>query len=546
MGRRISLFSDHTIKTRLQLWISGIILLLTLSIIVPFYLIEKEDRLDEACAQLKQVVALQSLYIERWNQEKLDAIKRFALSDNAKFHRIGDLKREFQDYAKVNSEFYSITYVEKNGYIRSETDPSTALYVGDREYFKKAQEKKSYVSGVINSKENGASVITFSVPVLNDHDEFQGVVLGVITLEMLNKLMAQLSFGETGEVYVLDAEGNIVTASNHAATSPITQQVTSPIYKRAKTNSTDYSAYFGFRGEKVYGLYQWSKEKNWLVVGEITQKEVFYKLNELSVTMIFISLIALVFSIGAAMLNAAKIEKPISYLLRATKIIQNGNYDYQIDVDKIKNAPLELRQLVNTFNLMSDRLKKNISLLEYSAWMDQLTEMYNRRYMMLEGNKQLQFCISSGQTCSIMMIDIDHFKKINDTYGHLVGDAVLQHASGLIKRFSGGDAIAARYGGEEFIMLHLRKDAQTCASLAEELRILMMEEPYRSEKLLVPITASFGVAEYSPTLEFGTTVLEDMVSRADHALYSAKSGGRNRVEADAKGLYEAEVHVLEK
>ncbi|KRE82549.1 hypothetical protein ASG89_14965 [Paenibacillus sp. Soil766] len=540
MGHIFSHFTDHTIKTRLQLWISGIILLLAFSIIVPFYFVEKSNRLEEARVQLKQVIALQSLYIERWNQEKLDAINRFALSDNAKFHRIGDLKREFQDYAKVNSEFYSITFVEPDGNIRTDT---TSIYVGDRQYYKLGKEKKSFVSGIVMSKENGNPVITFSSPVLGDHGEFKGIVLGIVTLEMLNKLMAQLSFGDTGEVYVLDAQGNIVTASNCAEKGTITQRVTSEIYHRAVTNSTDYSAYIGFRGESVYGQYQWSPGENWLVVGEITQSEIFRKLNELSITIIIISLIALLLSVAAAVMIASKIERPIRYLLRATKIIQKGNYDYQINVDKIRKAPVELRQLVATFNLMSDRLKSNISLLEHSAWMDQLTDVHNRRYMMLEGNKQLQSCIYSGQTCSVLMMDIDHFKKINDTYGHLVGDGVLHHVASILRRYAGDDAIVARYGGEEFILLLLRKDAQESIALAEELRNILIDEPFIKESLTVKITTSIGVAEYSPTLEYGTMVLEDMVSRADHALYRAKSGGRNRIEVDTKRLYDEEDHV---
>jgi two-component system cell cycle response regulator len=105
MGRMYGYFSNQTIKMRFQLWIGIVIVALAFSVIVPFYVIEKRDRLDEAENQLKQVIALQSLYIERWNQEKLDAVKRFALSDNAKLHRIGDLKSEFQDYSRVNSEF---------------------------------------------------------------------------------------------------------------------------------------------------------------------------------------------------------------------------------------------------------------------------------------------------------------------------------------------------------------------------------------------------------------------------------------------------------
>lgn len=534
MGPLYAYFSNQTIKKRFQLWIGVVIVALAFSIIVSFYFIEKKDRLDEAEHQLNQVIALQSLYIERWNQEKLDAIKRFAISDNAKFHRIGDLRREFQDYSRVNSEFFTLVYVEKDGYIRSDIDPDNKIYVGDRLYFKRGLEKKDFISGVVMSKDTGEPVITFSAPVLGDHDDFKGVVLGIVTLEMLNKLMQELSFGETGEVYVLDANGYIVTASSHASKSIETVNVpmTSEIIERAKTGSASNDVYTGFNGEKVYGQYKWSQSKSWIVVGEITQKEVFQKLNQLSITIIIISLIALILSIAAAVTIASKIERPIRYLLRATKVIQNGNYDYQIDADKISRAPIELRQLVNTFNLMSDKLKTNISLLEHSAWVDQLTEIHNRRYMMLEGNQQLQACIAAGQTCSVMMFDIDHFKKINDTYGHLVGDRVLAHVASILKQHAGADTIAARYGGEEFILLALRKNAQESASLAENLRLRVMEEPYSDEQVTVQITASIGVAEYSSTLEFGTMVLEDMVSRADHALYSAKSGGRNRVVLD--------------
>ncbi|MGO4272797.1 hypothetical protein AB4Z22_23655, partial [Paenibacillus sp. TAF58] len=124
MRPMLSFFTNQTIKMRFQLWIVVVIVTLAFSIIVPFYFIEKKDRLDEAENQLKQMIVLQSLYIERWNQEKLDAIKRFAVSDHAKFHEIGDLKREIQDYSRVNSEFMSIAYVEKDGFIRSDTDPN--------------------------------------------------------------------------------------------------------------------------------------------------------------------------------------------------------------------------------------------------------------------------------------------------------------------------------------------------------------------------------------------------------------------------------------
>ena len=180
---------------------------------------------------------------------------------------------------------------------------------------------------------------------LGDQNDFKGAVLGVVTLEMLNSLMKQLSFGETGEVYVLDSEGNIVTASNDTSKNEefVNAPMKTEIIQRAKTGSTSNDSYIGFRGERVYGQYKWSTGKSWVVVGEITQGEVFQKLNQLSIAIIIISLIALILSIAAAVTIAARIERPIRYLLRGTKIIQNGNYDYQIDMDKIRMAPIEFR-----------------------------------------------------------------------------------------------------------------------------------------------------------------------------------------------------------
>ncbi|NOV04671.1 sensor domain-containing diguanylate cyclase [Paenibacillus planticolens] len=532
MGRKFAYFSSQSMKMRFQVWIGVAILALAFSIIAPFYWIEKKNLINEAESQLKQIIALQSLYIERWNQEKLDAIKRFALSDNAKFHRIGDLKREFQNYAGVNSEFDSLNFVEKDGTIHAGNN--SFMYVGDRPFFKYALEKKSFISGVDISKETGKPIITFSAPVLGDQNDFKGVVMGVVTLDMLDQLMQQLRFGETGEVYVLDAKGQIITASGESGISGSALHTTmsSEIIQRAKIGSTSSEVYTGFHGEKVFGQYQWSTEKNWIVVGEITQKEVFQKLNQLIITIIFISLLAFLVSILAAVTIASRIERPIRYLLRATQHIRKGNYHYQIDPGEIRSAPVELKLLVNTFNLMSEKLKQTISLLEVSALVDQLTDIPNRRYMMSEGYEQLKACIAAGHTCSVLMMDIDHFKKVNDTHGHLVGDRVLQHAASLLKRLADNQTIVARYGGEEFILLCLWKNAQDSALMAEEIRSRIEMEPYRDDKVTVQVTVSIGVAAFSPKLEYGTIVLEDMISRADHALYRAKTAGRNRVELD--------------
>ncbi|MFD0698263.1 diguanylate cyclase [Paenibacillus sp. GCM10027628] len=533
MKRRVySYFLNQTIQERFRFWIGVVIVALGFSIIVPFYFTERHNRLTEVESQLQQIVALQSLYIERWSQEKLDTIKRFAGSDNAKRHQIAALRKEVEGYSSVHSEFDSYFFVDQEGYTLSDTNPNSRTYVGDRTYFEQAVKKKDYISGVVVNKVTGKPMITFSSPVLGEDGEFRGIVVGTVSVDMLEKLMEQLSFGKTGEVFVLDMQGKVVTSSRAQSKSEVNTTMMTDIIRRAKDKVNSNESYIGFHGQSVYGQYKWSLGNNWIVVGEISKDEVFENLNELSITIMVITFIALILSYAAAVGVTSRIERSIRYLIRGTKIIQSGNYDYKIDEDKIKLAPVELRQLCRTFNLMSSKLKDNITLLEHSALIDQLTQIHNRRYMMMEGGNRLQACIAAGDTCSVMMIDIDRFKKINDTYGHLIGDRVLHHVASLLSQHAAKEMIVARYGGEEFIILAPHLNAEACARQAEKLRQQLLAQPYVEENINIPITASIGVAEYSPNPEYGTNILEDMVSRADHALYRAKSGGRNRVELD--------------
>lgn len=527
--RMKSFFVNKTIKQRFQLWIGTVIVALGFAIILSFYFTEKQDRLSEARSQLKQIAAFQSLYIEQWSRERMDTIKRFALSDNARNNRIAQLNNEILAYARVHTDFENIAYVDKDGFFRSMANPGQSIYLGDREYFAAAVENKDFITGVLKSKSDGKDIITFSSPVLDANGKFAGAIIGTVTIELLDTLMKQLSFGRTGEVYILDNRSRIVTTSetNKAETNLL---MDTELLRQAQNNGQVTEAYTGFHGKKVYGQYQWTPGKNWIVVSEITENEVFENLIQLLITVICITLIALVLSFAATVSVVSRLERPIGYLLKGTKIIQNGNYDYYINPDNIKEAPIELRQLCNTYNLMASKLKANITLLEHSALVDQLTEIFNRRYMMLEGGNRLSACIASGQNCSAIMIDIDHFKKINDTHGHPVGDRVLRHVALLLSRYAGNDTIVARYGGEEFIVLALNQNTEDSRKLAESLRMRIMNEPYEEDRLIVPITASMGIAGYAAQPETALAALEDMVARADHALYRAKAGGRNRVE----------------
>jgi len=154
---------------------------------------------------------------------------------------------------------------------------------------------------------------------------------------------------------------------------------------------------------------------------------------------------------------------------------------------------------------------------------DPLTGLANRRrldaFMQAEHARMLRY----PAALSVIMADIDHFKRVNDRYGHAVGDRVLQHFAGLLRTAVRAVDLAARLGGEEFILVLSMTDLRGALTCAEHLRSTILSS--RLPALEEDLTSSFGVAQYQP----GETA-ESLIQRADQALYAAKAGGRNRVE----------------
>jgi len=167
------------------------------------------------------------------------------------------------------------------------------------------------------------------------------------------------------------------------------------------------------------------------------------------------------------------------------------------------------------------------------AEVDGLTGVCNHRHfrtlLLREGERARQL----GQPLALVMVDVDHFKRVNDTHGHPMGDAVLRHVAGLLARRVRRSDVVARYGGEEFVMLLPGSDAAAAARLAEELRAAIAAGSGAAIEPAPPVTvtASFGVASFP--VDAATEAA--LVEAADRALYRAKHAGRNRVERAVPG-----------
>ena len=197
----------------------------------------------------------------------------------------------------------------------------------------------------------------------------------------------------------------------------------------------------------------------------------------------------------------------------------------------------------SAFHDIDARKHKEKDLLN-KATTDPLTRLYNRRYLLEIAEQELQKSQESGEPFSILMLDADHFKDINDTYGHEIGDRVLVELSRSCEKALRDTDIIARYGGEEFVLLLANTHIRAAGKVAERLRetISNLEVIGKTEEDKIQFTVSIGVSESTS----GDNV-EEIINHADIALYKAKQNGRNRVEiSQAPPLEEAKEEKIEK
>ncbi|MCE5196867.1 MAG: GGDEF domain-containing protein [Negativicutes bacterium] len=169
-----------------------------------------------------------------------------------------------------------------------------------------------------------------------------------------------------------------------------------------------------------------------------------------------------------------------------------------------------------------------IDNLNKLAFSDSLTGLYNRRFLMEKLPVDLLNSILSAAELSIIMVDIDHFKKINDTYGHLGGDHILKHVAATLSGcLTGTSDWIARFGGEEFVICMPGVNLEAAKATAESMRELLEHSGIRYQEAEFSVTASFGISNLKSA---GQESAEDLIRRADEKLYLAKSKGRNRVE----------------
>src|ERR1700759_830297 len=213
------------------------------------------------------------------------------------------------------------------------------------------------------------------------------------------------------------------------------------------------------------------------------------------------------------------------------------NQALEMGVNDYLTRPIDKNELVARVRtnlrkkLYADRLRHNVQLSLEMAITDQLTGLHNRRYMSRHLDTLVSGAGKSGRPLAFVIMDIDFFKQVNDTYGHDIGDEVLKEFANRISANVRGIDLACRFGGEEFVVVMPDTDLSFACSISERLRQSIETTPVKISRAphALNITISIGIAG----LEDGDASAEALLRRADQALYRAKRSGRNKVVADA-------------
>jgi diguanylate cyclase (GGDEF)-like protein len=385
-----------------------------------------------------------------------------------------------------------------------------------------------------------AGIMIVSQPILGADERFLGALAARLNFRVIVESLAGDSGPDLSDFYLVTRNGDVV-AGTHALTSGPTRAALPPdLATRLFAQGSVASEYSSPRGVAVVGTLKTVPGLSLGVVAEKERRLAYAEIYRLRRTTIWL-VGGLLLGVGSlAYLLGLTIVRPLDRLIAGAAKVAKGS----LDVDLPVSSRGELGYMTEAFNHMVEQLRlgrqkldeanqtlreRNQELLELSVT-DSLTGLFNRKHLWETLARELEGYKRHLRPLAVLMIDIDHFKRYNDTHGHLAGDDVLRRLAEIFRSSLRVSDYAARYGGEEFLMVLPDTDSTTATQAAERLRGLVAAENFGGAGT-AKITVSIGVASTSGHEEEP----ESLVKNADTALYRAKKAGRNRTVAFEAG-----------
>ena len=360
-------------------------------------------------------------------------------------------------------------------------------------------------------------IVVLGVPVLRGNGQTSGALVARVNFASLTRVLHAFGSRSTGHVYLTTERGVLIVDSRKGSAGRETMSLKPEIANRLLAADGKIVEYRSFDGIEVLGSAQRLSQAAWLAAADIPVDDAYLQASRLrNLAFAVIGGLLVVTTIVAYWL-AALIARPLGRLTSAAAKVSAGD----LSVGLPAGGGGEVGYLTKVFNTMVESLRKNREELERLSTTDTLTGLGNRRHLMSLLTQEIERAKRAAQPFSILMLDVDHFKKYNDTHGHQAGDNVLVRVSAALRDSIRPYDCAARYGGEEFLIILSGASLDHAQECAERIRKKVREEQLEGG----PVTVSIGVAAYPAHGETADAV----IGQADAALYGAKRAGRDRV-----------------
>jgi diguanylate cyclase (GGDEF)-like protein len=418
--------------------------------------------------------------------------------------------------------------------VATSSDKVTTVKLPEK-WLERAQANKYNVGSAYWDETLQAAVIVIVQPIRTANERLLGVLVAKLNFRTISKILMKYAQGEIGELYLITKDGFLLVSSQSISAKFLETKLLNNTTQKLFSQEGEPNAYLGYHNQPVVGALKRISELGWGVVAEKERAKAYAQIVGLrNLTLALV--VGLMFVIGlAAYLLSLSLVRPLNRLTSGAGKVAGGD----LEVDVPVSSRSEVGYLTEVFNDMVARLRqgreelasinetlreKNVELHEISIT-DSLTGLYNRKHLMETLDKEVSRSQRHSRSFSLLVIDIDHFKKYNDTYGHLAGDEVLSKLASVFKESIRSSDYAARYGGEEFIIMLPEIGPEQGVEAAERIRHKVAEEIFSGDGESIKVTISVGVACYPKNGEDA----ESVIRNADAALYEAKELGRNRV-----------------
>ncbi len=371
-------------------------------------------------------------------------------------------------------------------------------------------------------EDDPSPMIIIGVPLLLEQDSTQ---LGFFVMEvrlqgLLPALKASLSGNSSGTIILMKKDGHYILST--AMPETYKEQASASVQEMDLfKNPHLLNDFIDDRNVRVVGLgISFDNLPLRLLITE-NYESVFAGLIQARNQIILITIFLTILIGATATIIASQIIIPLKSLTKGVLRVAGGDLDVSVSIHRND----ELGIVTEMFNQMVCRLKGNQKTLEQLATTDSLTELANRKQILTDLAINIENYRRYSSEFSILMIDIDYFKKVNDNHGHLVGDSVLVQLSQILKGSLRVVDSAGRYGGEEFIVILGKTDIHEGLQTAERIRKAVDKHVFTCENVSLHVTISIGLTGIIAEDQNGIS----LIGRADKALYEAKAAGRNRI-----------------